>query len=76
LEENYTGPTETEHLIKQAAHEVGIAADIKASTDEHHIGEYSVTFKDKRGDAREIFVPMDASYKTIVAAMKMAKAGK
>jgi hypothetical protein len=77
MEENYKGPTETEHLIRQAAREVGIETfEVKASTDESHIGEYSVTFKDKRGDDKEIFVPMDAAYLMIVAALKAAKSGK
>lgn len=77
MKDNYTGPTETEHLIRQAAREAGIETiEIKPATDEQHIGSYSVTFKDKRGDAQEIFVPMDASYKSIVTAVKAARAGK
>jgi hypothetical protein len=77
MEDNYKGRTETEHLIRQAAHEVGLEAfECKASTDEKHIGEYSVTFKDKRGDDREVFIPMDAQFLSIVAALKLGKAGK
>ncbi len=77
MEENYEGKSETEHLIRQAAREAGIDKfEVKPSTDEQHIASYSVKFKDKRGDEQEVFVPFDAAYKSIVAVLKAAKAGK
>ena len=72
---DYTGKSETEHLIEQAARELQISPITIAASLEHP-ATYSVKFKDKRGDEGEIFVPFQAGYKSILDAMKFVFRGK
>lgn len=67
--------TETAHLIFQAAHEIGITRDQGIAVVEGD-GNFTVTFKNRRGDSAEVTIPMDADFKTIHAEMKSAWKGK
>jgi D-aminopeptidase len=70
--------TETEHLIHQAAREIGISLDqqiaVEASTSSP--GTYTVTFKDSSGADTTTAIAMDASFKRIHDQLKAAWKGK
>jgi len=73
--------TETEHLIRQAAREIGITLNIdrnskftvEESTDEP--GTYKVSFLNRKGDNKTIIIPMTSQFSTIHAALKSAWRG-
>lgn len=68
--------TETEHLIRQAAREIGITLNVSRdskftvdeSTDEP--GTYKVSFLNRKGDNTTIIIPMTSQFATIYAALK------
>jgi hypothetical protein len=72
----YEGKSETEHLIRQAAHELQISPVETVPALNEHIGSYSVKFKDRRGDAQEVFVPFDAAYPAIAELMRFTYKAK
>jgi hypothetical protein len=69
--------TETEHLIRQAAREIGITqwSEMTATADVDIPGTYRVEFKNRRGDGTTINIKMDAGFKTIHAQLKAAWKG-
>lgn len=68
--------TETEHLIRQAAREIGITLNIardskftvEESADDH--GTYKVQFVNRKGEETTVSVAMAWDYKAIHAALK------
>jgi hypothetical protein len=74
MSENYEGKTETEHLIRQAAHELQIEKLTVAPTvtNSDMIGTYTVSFKDIHGNDQNVFVPFDAGFQSIHDALKFA----
>lgn len=70
--------TETEHLIHQAAREIGITLNQSISVDAstEAPGTYAVAFKNRRGDEANQPISMGASFKTIHDQLKAAWKGK
>ena len=74
--------TETEHLIRQAAREIGITLNIdrnskftvEASVEEP--GTYKVSFVNRKGDDTTIVIPMESEFETIHVALKNGWRGK
>jgi hypothetical protein len=64
--------TDTEHLIRQAAREIGISMnqEITVTPSITSAGTYEVSFKDRRGIETTFKVPMDAGFKAIHAMLK------
>jgi hypothetical protein len=69
--------TDTEHLIRQAAREIGISLHQEISVEPSitSAGNYVVKFKNRRGDDATVEVVMDAEWKTIHAQLKAAWKG-
>jgi hypothetical protein len=69
--------TDTEHLIRQAAREIGISMnqEITVTPSITSAGNYVVKFKNRKGDDTSIEVLMDAEWKTIHAQLKAAWKG-
>jgi len=74
--------TETEHLIRQAAREIGITLNIDRNskftveecTDEPDT--YKVSFLNRKGYNTTIIIPMTSQFSTIYAALKNGWRGK
>lgn len=65
----------TEHLIRQAAHEIGIQKpQVIASPEEPD--SLIVRFKNRRGDEVSVDIPIAVGFKPIHAALKEAWKGK
>lgn len=70
--------TETEHLIHQAAREIGITAnqEITVKADHQAVGTYLVTFKNRKGDDIGVEILMASEFKKIHDQLKAAWKGK
>lgn len=70
--------TETEHLIRQAAHEIGISLDqtIDITADTEAPGTYVASFKNRKGEDAKVSITMDAGFKRIHDQLKAAWKGK
>ena len=72
--------TETAHLIRQAAHEIGItlnlARDSKFAVEPGDDGTVRVSFVNRKGDNVSISVADASDYKAIHEAMKKAWKGE
>jgi hypothetical protein len=66
--------TDTEHLIRQAAREIGISLN-QEITVTPGAGTYEVSFKNRKGDEAKVEIVMDAEFKTIHAQLKAAWKG-
>lgn len=72
--------TETKHLIRQAAHEIGItlnlARDSKLAIEAIDPETCKVSFVNRKGDDTTVGIGMDQDYKAIHEAMKKAWKGE
>lgn len=70
--------TDTEHLIRQAAREIGISLnqEITVIPSVKSASTYKVSFKSRRGDDATVEIVMDAGFKTIHAQLKATWRGK
>lgn len=70
--------TETEHLIHQAAREIGITInqDLVLTAPVEKPGLYIAQFKNRRGDATQVDILMDTEFRKIHDLLKAAWKGQ